>query len=255
MEYERAAPYQTGGRREIKVPRYYGQVATTGKISSEEGSPSVAAVVGKSETVNEDDKERINALINSKGLVTAEIYSHNIKIPDFSLPNKMELILIEKEALSTLTESNEGINSSLILAPDLERMAEPKKMVETVWSLEKETPYYHKSSLWDSTLTKILGLSFKVNKFPSNPAGSVTCLRGDNEGRSYGCPMCLLSKDVKVFPNNFVKLLYSHVKRNDNRVAYSLARNALCIPDIQVWMKDVSSHIGSILLLDVVELH
>ena len=115
-----------------------------------------------------------------------EIYSHNIKIPDFSLPNKTELILIENEALSMLTESHEGINSSLILAPDLEKMVEPKKMVEMARSLEKETPYYHKSSLWDSTLTKISGLSFKVNKFPSNPAGSVTCLRGDNKGRRYG---------------------------------------------------------------------
>ena len=75
---------------------------------------------------------------------------------------------------------------ALILAPDLEKMAEPKKMVETAKSLEKKTPYYHKSSLWDSTLTKIPGLSFKVNKFPSNPASSVTGLRGDNEGRRYG---------------------------------------------------------------------
>ena len=62
--YFRPAPYQTGGRREILVPRYYGQVATTEKVSSEGGSPSVAAVVGKSNIVTEDDKERINAIIN-----------------------------------------------------------------------------------------------------------------------------------------------------------------------------------------------
>ena len=208
-----------------------------------------------------------------------EIYSHNIKILDFSLPNKTELILIENEALSMLTESNEGISSSLILAPDLEKMVEPKKMVETARSLEKETPYYHKSSLWDSALTKIQGLSFKVNKFPSNPAGSITCLRGDNEGRRYGSdtnypiysdhmqgvkgfmgdqvqgPTCLPSEDVKVFSNNFVKLLSSHVKRNDNRVAHSLDRNALCIPDFQIWMEDIPSHIVLILQLDVAELH
>ena len=111
-------------------------------------------------------------------------------------------------------------------------MAEPKKLVETARSLETETPYYHKSSLWDySTLTKIPRLSFKVNKFPSNPAGSVTCLRGGNEGRRYGSdtnyptysdhmqgvkgfmgdqvqgPTCLLSEDVKVFPNHFCKIV------------------------------------------------
>ena len=38
----------------------------------------------------------------------------------------------------------------------------------------------------DSTLPKIPGLSFKDNKSPPNPIGSVMCLRGDNEGRSYG---------------------------------------------------------------------
>ena len=46
------------------MPRYYGQVATTEKVSLEEGSPSVVAVVGKSNIVTEDDKERINAIIN-----------------------------------------------------------------------------------------------------------------------------------------------------------------------------------------------
>ncbi|KAL0007691.1 hypothetical protein SO802_009193 [Lithocarpus litseifolius] len=39
-------------------------------------------------------------------------------------------------------------------------------------------------------------------------------------------PMGLLIEDVKVFANNFVRLLYSHIKRNGNRVAHSLARNA-----------------------------
>ena len=69
-------------------------MATIEKFSLEEGSPSVAAVVGKLDIVTEDDEESINAVINSKGLVTTEtrkesategINSHNIKIPDFSL--------------------------------------------------------------------------------------------------------------------------------------------------------------------------
>ena len=170
----------------------------TEKVSLEEGSPSVAAVVGKPNRVTEDDKERINVLINSKGLVTTKtrmeqaikgINSRNIKIPNFPLPKKRELILIENDGLSTLIEINEGINSSSIsrhpTASDLEKMAEPKKLVETTRSLETETPYYHKSSILDSTLPKIPGLGFKDNKSPSNPAGLVTCLRGDNDGRSY----------------------------------------------------------------------
>ena len=47
-------------------------MATTEKFSLEEGSPLVATVVGKLDTVIEDDEESINAVINSKGLVTAE---------------------------------------------------------------------------------------------------------------------------------------------------------------------------------------
>ena len=38
-------------------------------------------------------------------------------------------------------------------------------------------------------------------------------------------------------------------------IAHSLVKNALYIPDFQVWMIDVLSHFVSILQLDVVELH
>ena len=62
----------------------------------------------------------------------------------------------------------------------------------------------------------------------------------------------LLVDDVKQVASSFERLVYSHVKRNSNRVAHSLAKNALCIPDLQVWMEDVSSHITSILDLDVI---
>ena len=46
-------------------------MATIEKFSSKEGSPSVAAMVGKLDMVTEDDEQRINVVINSKGLVTA----------------------------------------------------------------------------------------------------------------------------------------------------------------------------------------
>lgn len=75
----------------------------------------------------------------------------------------------------------------------------------------------------------------------------------------------LLSCDVKCFAILFhcirfsyvrrEELLYSHIKRNDNGVVHSLAKNALCIPDFQIGMKDVPSHIGSFLHLDVVEFY
>ena len=54
----------------------------------------------------------------------------------------------------------------------------------------------------------------------------------------------LLSRDVKCFASLFhcirfshvrrKGLLYSHIKRNDNGVAYSLTKNVLCIPYFQI---------------------
>ena len=145
------------------MPGYYGQVATTEKFSLEEESPSVAVVVRKPDTVIKDDKERINVEINSKGMVMAEmrkeramkgINSHNIKIPDFSLPKKLGLILIENDVLSTLAEIDDGISSGSILRhptmADLEKVAESKRLAK---------------------MARLLGL--------------VTCLQGDNDGRSY----------------------------------------------------------------------
>ena len=49
---------------------------------------------------------------------------------------------------------------------------------------------------------------------------------------------------MKVYSNHFQRVLYSHVKRNDNSVAHSLAKHAISILNLQVWMEDVPSHIG-----------
>ena len=61
----------------------------------------------------------------------------------------------------------------------------------------------------------------------------------------------LLVDDVKRVAISFERLLYSHVKRNGKTAAHSLAKNALRIPDLQVLMENVPSHIISILDLDV----
>ncbi|KAL4653666.1 hypothetical protein ACB092_01G321700 [Castanea dentata] len=65
----------------------------------------------------------------------------------------------------------------------------------------------------------------------------------------------LLVEDVKVYSNNFLRVLYSHVRRNGNSVAHSLVRHVISIPDLQVWMEDVPSDIVSFLHLDVTHLH
>ena len=67
-------------------------------------------------------------------------------------------------------------------------------------------------------------------------------------------PLGLLVEDVKLFANNFVRLSYSHIKRSGNSVAHNLAKHAICIPDFQVWMKNVPSHVVSFLQSDVVGL-
>lgn len=82
--------------------------------------------------------------------------------------------------------------------------------------------------------------------------GLIQALKSEEQSLA---PTGLLIEDVKMFANNYVRLLYSHIKRNGNRVAHSLAKNVLHIPNFQVWMEDVSSHIVSILQLDVVDLH
>ena len=74
-------------------------------------------------------------------------------------------------------------------------------------------------------------------------------LKSKNDSLS---PTGLLVDDVKWVASSFERLVYSHVKRNSNRVAHSLAKNALRILDLQVWMEDVPSHITSILDLDVI---
>ncbi|KAL0016116.1 hypothetical protein SO802_003185 [Lithocarpus litseifolius] len=48
------------------------------------------------------------------------------------------------------------------------------------------------------------------------------------------CPLGLLVEDVKVYSNHFRRVLYSHVKRNNNSVAHNLAKYVISIPDFQV---------------------
>ena len=62
-------------------------------------------------------------------------------------------------------------------------------------------------------------------------------------------------EDVKVYSNHFQRVLYSHVKRNDISVAHNLAKHIISIPNLQVWMEDVPSHIVSFLYSDVTHFH
>ena len=67
--------------------------------------------------------------------------------------------------------------------------------------------------------------------------------------------MGLLVEDVKIYSSHFLRVLYSHVKRNGNSVTHNLTRHVRSIPDCQVWMANVSSHIVLVLHSDVTHLH
>ena len=66
----------------------------------------------------------------------------------------------------------------------------------------------------------------------------VKALRNKDNGLISFAP---LIKDVFLFSNLFSKLSYSHIRRDGNKVAYSLARLVLITPDCTVWMEDVPS--------------
>ena len=48
-----------------------------------------------------------------------------------------------------------------------------------------------------------------------------------------------LAKDANLFSSFFSKLLYSHTKRDDNKVAHNLARLSINFPGCIVWVEDV----------------
>ena len=96
------------------------------------------------------------------------------------------------------------------------------------------------------TLARDLG--FRKAILEGDSLSLMKALKSKNDSLS---PTGLLVDDVKWVASSFERLVYSHVKRNSNRVAHSLAKNALRILDLQVWMEDIPSHIISILDLDV----
>ena len=50
-----------------------------------------------------------------------------------------------------------------------------------------------------------------------------------------------LNEDVKFSSTCFSQLLYSHVRREGNKVVHSLTRHVINVFDLTMWMKDVLS--------------
>ena len=63
-----------------------------------------------------------------------------------------------------------------------------------------------------------------------------------NELKADGSAMgsvALILQDATLFSSFFTKLLYSHVRREGNKLVYSLARHSLNVIDYAVWIEDV----------------
>lgn len=56
----------------------------------------------------------------------------------------------------------------------------------------------------------------------------------------------LLMEDIRFSASFFNQLLYSHVKKESNKVAHKLVRHAPYISDFSVWIEDVPPLISSI---------
>lgn len=54
-------------------------------------------------------------------------------------------------------------------------------------------------------------------------------------------------KDIEYLTSCFSKIQYFHMRRHCNTVAYFLARMAVSLSQIQVWMEDVPSVISHVL--------
>nr|XP_023903860.1 uncharacterized protein LOC112015657 [Quercus suber] len=92
-------------------------------------------------------------------------------------------------------------------------------------------------------------LGFQKVILEGDSLGLIKALKAEEHNLSL---LGLLVEDVKLVANNFVSLSYSHIKRNGNSVAHNLVKHAIRIPNFQVWIEDVPSHIVSFLHSDVV---
>ena len=61
----------------------------------------------------------------------------------------------------------------------------------------------------------------------------------------------LLLDDIRFNASFLNQLLYSHVKREGNKIAHKLARHAFCISDFSAWMEDVLPPIHSVVQDDI----
>ena len=63
-----------------------------------------------------------------------------------------------------------------------------------------------------------------------------------------------LIQDAILFSISYSKLQYSHCRREDNRLAHSLARYSINVSNYVVWMKEVPNHLLYVVQQDLANL-
>lgn len=71
-------------------------------------------------------------------------------------------------------------------------------------------------------------LGFRSAILEGDYLGLIQALKSEEHSLA---PTGLLIEDVKMLASSYIRLSYSHIKRNGNRVAHSLAKYALRISD------------------------
>ena len=79
-------------------------------------------------------------------------------------------------------------------------------------------------------------------------------MHASKEGGSNLVSVKPLILDALSQSSSFTKLLYSHTKRNGNKLVHSLAQHSINVDDYIVWMKDVSPPLLFIVQTDIVKL-
>ena len=110
-------------------------------------------------------------------------------------------------------------NNGAVLASCSEKMFQAYKTEETeALAARKALMFAHE-------------LGFQSVILEGDPLGLIQALKSQEQNV---CPLSLLVEDVKVYSNHFRRVLYSHIKRNGNSIAHSLAKHAISILDLQV---------------------
>ncbi|KAL0009884.1 hypothetical protein SO802_004992 [Lithocarpus litseifolius] len=82
---------------------------------------------------------------------------------------------------------------------------------------------------------------------------SEVIIKALNNGGLPSSSFGLILKDIKVLSSSFGKVLFSHTRRQGNRVAHGLARMACNFAHFLSWMEDVPPGVKEVYLSEVIK--